>query len=159
MTTLRRQSVVNGGLQFILRVEQEDGSFRESEFLYPNGIQDYIRELSDGVALTEPVFWHLETEGRDRADKPDYKVRADIAFCVVRGGGSTEYYHNSSFLEYGGAPDKALRSSFPYVIDRYLRKNGKYNKNESKVTAADVTDSLIAIINSSSKIHSSRVRI
>ena len=65
-----------------------------------------------------------------------------------------EYYHNSSFLEYGGSPDKAVRSSFVYAIDNYLKTNNLYNKNEKKIVFSDVEDSLVLIINSFSTITS-----
>jgi DNA gyrase subunit B len=56
-----------------------------------------------------------------------------------------EHYHNSSYLEYGGSPDKAIRSAFVTAFDRYLRQNNKYNKDESRVTFGDIQDSLVFI--------------
>ena len=58
-----------------------------------------------------------------------------------------EYYHNSSWLEHGGAPDKAVRSAFVSAIDAYLKQNNKYNKSESKVTYQDIFDSLVLVTN------------
>ena len=66
--------------------------------------------------------WHLETVGRDRADKDDYKLKADISFCVSNTVTATEYYHNSSFLEYGGSPEKALKSAFVSQFDAYAKQ-------------------------------------
>ena len=62
-------------------------------------------------------------------------------------GGCTEYYHNSSWLEHGGAPDKAVRSAFVSAIDSYLKQIGKYQKNESKISFQDVFDSLVLVTN------------
>ena len=148
-STLRRQAVVNGGIRFVLRYEEE-GGVSENEYYYENGISDYVAEFTEGNALTEPVVWSLETRGRDREDKPEYKLKADIAFCCSKTTNTTEYYHNSSYLEYGGAPDKAVRSAFVYAVDRYLRAQGKYNKNEDKITFPDVAENLVVIVNSSS---------
>ena len=152
--TMRRQSVVNAGICFTLRLQGNDGKFEEQKFLYENGISDYISELAGDTALTQPVLWHLETQGRDREDKPDYKLKADFSFCVSNVINATEYYHNSSFLEYGGSPDKAVKVAFVYAIDKYLRAQGKYNKNDSKITFADVADSLLLVINSASTMTS-----
>ena len=149
-TTLKQQAVVNGGLTFRLRMEREDGSFDESEYRYENGVSDYIRELAGENSVTEPVLWSMETTGRDREDKPEYRMRAEIAFCLMKTGGIAEYYHNSSFLEHGGCPDRAVRTGFTYAIDKYLKAQGKYNKNEQRITYQDVAESLTVVISSAS---------
>ena len=147
--TLRRQAFVNAGIHFELEIEGEKGKFEHFEYYYENGVADYISEITEGIAITSPVLWHLETKGRDRADMDDYKVKADITFCFAKSGMS-EYYHNSSFLEYGGAPDKAVRNAFFYAIDKFIRAQNKYNKNEPKISFADIQDNLAIIINSAS---------
>ena len=150
VSTMHRQAVVNAGITFVLRLEREGGDFEESTYFYKNGIADYIGELSGDASLTEPILWHLETRGRDRADKPEYAMRADVAFTVMKSGGTAEYYHNSSFLEYGGSPDRAVRTAFTFALDKYLRAQGKYNKTEAKITYPDVAESLTVIISSAS---------
>ncbi len=149
VNTLRRQAFVNAGLRFILEIEKDNGKFETSEFYYEKGISDYILEITEGIAVTNPVTWSMETMGRDRADMPDYKVKADITFCFTQSG-TAEYYHNSSFLEHGGAPDKAVRTAFVYAIDKYIKAQNKYQKNESKISFADIQDNLTIIINSAS---------
>ena len=152
--TMRRQSVVNAGISFVLRIEKEDKGFEEHTFLYPNGISDYIGELAGEASMTAPYNWHLETKGRDREDKPEYKLKADFSFCVSNSVNVIEYYHNSSFLEHGGSPDKAVKLGFAYALDKYIKNVGKYNKNESKITFNDVSDCLILVINSFSTVTS-----
>ncbi len=146
--TIRRQSVVNAGICFTLRLETEKGEFEEQKFLYENGLSDYISELAGDTAMTAPVLWHLETQGRDRADMPDYKLKADFTFCVSNTVNALEYYHNSSFLEHGGSPDKAVKNAFVYALDKYLKAMGKYNKTESKITFMDIADCLLLVSNS-----------
>ena len=152
--TLKRQSVVNPGICFVLKVENEDGGFTAQEFLYENGISDYVNELAKDTALTQPVLWHLETSGRDRADKDEYKLKSDFSFCVSNTVNVIEYYHNSSFLEHGGAPDKAVRVAFTYALDKYLKNAGKYNKTEAKITFNDIAECLIYVSNSFSTLTS-----
>ena len=150
-TTLHRQAVINAGITFLLRTEQENGRFTEKTFYYENGLSDYIAEVTAGNALTAPVLWHLETEGRDREDKPSYRLRADITFAVTNAAvARTEYYHNSSYLEYGGSPDKAVRNGFTAALDQFIRAQGKYNKNESKISFNDIADCLFVIVSSAS---------
>ena len=108
---MKRQAVVNAGVTFRLRNETAPGKFDTQEFLYENGIADYIRELAGDDALTEPVFWEAERRGRDRADKPEYKVKLSVALCFSNRTAVCEYYHNSSYLEHGGSPEKATRSA------------------------------------------------
>ena len=145
---MKRQAVVNAGVTFRLRNETAPGKFDTQEFLYENGIADYIRELAGDDALTEPVFWEAERRGRDRADKPEYKVKLSVALCFSNRTAVCEYYHNSSYLEHGGSPEKATRSALVSAIDKYLRDNNKYTKGESKITFPDVQDCLILVSNS-----------
>ena len=144
---MKRQAVVNAGVTFRLRNETAPGKFDTQEFLYENGIADYIRELAGDDALTEPVFWEAERRGRDRADKPEYKVKLSVALCFSNRTAVCEYYHNSSYLEHGGSPEKATRSATVSAIDKYLRDNNKYTKGESKITFPDVQDCLILVSN------------
>ena len=150
---MHRQAVVNSGIKFVLKVETDKG-FEEKEFFYENGIADYIKELAGENTMTAPVLWKLETKGRDRDDKEDYKLKAEFSFCVSNTANALEYYHNSSFLEHGGAPDKAVRSAFVYALDKYIKTKGKYTKTESKITFNDVADCLVLVINSFSTITS-----
>ena len=147
--TLRRQAFVNAGIKFLLYVETAKGKFEESEFYYQNGVTDYIAEVTDGIQITSPVSWKIETKGRDREDLPDYKFKAEITFCFAKDG-KREYYHNASYLEYGGAPDRAVRNAFTYAIDKYIKGQNKYNKNESKISFDDIADNLAIIVNSAS---------
>ena len=147
--TLRRQAFVNAGIKFILEIETSKDKFEKSEFYYENGIADYIAEITDGITLTNPVLWRIETKGRDREDMPDYKLKAELTFCFAKSG-MKEYYHNSSYLEYGGAPDKAVRNAFTAVIDKFIKNQNKYTKNESKISFDDISDNLAVIINSAS---------
>ena len=131
---MKRQAVVNAGVTFRFRNETEPGRFEEAEFLYENGIMDYVTELAGEGSLTAPVFWQTEKKGRDRADKPEYKVKLSVACCFSNKVNVIEHYHNSSWLEHGGSPEKAAKSAFVSAIDKYLRDQGKYQKSEGKIT-------------------------
>ena len=146
LDTLKRQAVVNAGVTFRFR-NQAGGKFETTDFCYEHGILDYITELTEGNAFTMPQFWETERKGRDREDKPEYKVKITASLCFSRSMSRLEYYHNSSWLEHGGAPDKAVRNAFVYAIDAYLKQNGKYVKNESKITFQDVADCLVLVTN------------
>ena len=146
LDVLKRQAVVNAGVTFRFRSEK-DGKFETTEFCYQQGILDYVTELTEGKAMTMPQFWEAERKGRDRVDMNDYKVKISAAFCFSNQVSRLEYYHNSSWLEYGGAPDKAVRNAFVYAIDAYIKSVGKYTKNESKITFQDVADCLVLVTN------------
>ena len=143
---LKRQAVVNAGVTFRLR-DQVSGNFETTEFRYENGIIDYVKELAGDDPLTQPVFWQTERKGRDRADKPEYKVKLSVAFCFSNRVQVIEHYHNSSWLEHGGSPEKAVKSAFVSAIDGWLKQNGKYQKNESKITFNDIQDALVLVSN------------
>ena len=145
---LKRQAVVNPNLLFVYRKEQEDGSFAEQHFLYENGISDYVHEIAGDTALTSIQTWSCQREGRDREDKPDYKVKLSVALTFSNRIQKVEYYHNSSFLEHGGSPERAVKQALVSQIDSYLKQNNKYLKNEGKVTFTDVEDCLILVSSS-----------
>ena len=144
--TLHRQAVVNAGVTFRFR-NQNGSRFDVTEYVYENGILDYVNEIAHESPLTSPYFISAERRGRDREDKPEYKVKLSAAFCFSNKVKAIEYYHNSSWLEYGGAPEKAARSAFVYAIDAYIKKIGKYQKNESKINFQDVADCLVLVTN------------
>jgi len=152
--TVKKQAVCNAGLTFLLRFQNEDGSFDEEKYFYENGIADYLNECIGLDAMTTIQSISADRKGRDREDKPEYKVKLNIVFCFSNTKQMLEYYHNSSFLEYGGSPDKAVKTAFVYQIDAYLKQNNKYLKNESRITFQDVADCLALISNSYSTITS-----
>jgi len=164
---MRRQAVINGGLTLKLRFQKEDDTWNEHQFLYPEGILDYVRQIaqispenevdeSDGKVgvLTVPVFWEGEKRGKDREDKAEYDLKITASFCFSAKNQKLEYYHNSSWLEHGGSPEKAVKSSFVRAIDGYLKAGGKYNKNEAKIGFQDVEDCLILVTNCFSNVAS-----
>ena len=144
---LKRQAVVNPGIQFLLRVQEGKG-FQETTYYYENGIRDYVEELAGGQALTPVQFWTAERTGRDRADKADYRVKLGVALCFSNKLSLTEYYHNSSHLEHGGSPEKAVKAALVYQIDAWLKAAGKYLKNEGKISYQDVEDCLVLVSSS-----------
>lgn len=150
---LKRQAIVNAGIKFVFR-NQVGRSFETQEFLYDNGIEDHVKELVGDTGMTTVQTWQTERKVRDRDDKDEYKCKINISLAFSNKVNTTEYYHNSSFLEHGGAPEKAVRNAFVYMIDNYLKQNSKYTKNESKITFADVEDCLIIVISSFSSVTS-----
>ena len=146
LDVLKRQAVVNAGVTFRFR-NQVGGKFETTDFKYENGIVDYVSELAGENSLTQPVFWQTERRGRDREDKPEYKVKLSVSFCFSNTVQVIEHYHNSSWLEHGGSPEKAVKSAFVSGIDAYLRGQNKYQKNESKITWADIEDCLVLVSN------------
>ncbi len=150
---MKRQAIVNAGVEFIFR-NQNGRSFDTTSFNYVNGVVDHVAEIIGEDGLTSVQHWETECKTRDRDDKPEYKCKMDIAVAFSNKVNLTEYYHNSSWLEHGGAPDKAVRNAFVYQIDSYLKQNNKYNKTESKIKYDDVEDSLICVISSFSSVSS-----
>ena len=144
---LKRQAVVNAGVTFRFREETAPNKFSTTDFQYENGILDYVTELAGEEPLTQPVFWKTERKGRDRADKPEYKVKLSVSFCFSNKVSVIEHYHNSSWLEHGGSPEKAMKSAFVSAIDSYLKQQGKYQKNEAKITFNDIQDALVLVSN------------
>ncbi len=148
---IKKQAIVNAGLKFELYDEESDEVL---EFLYPDGIKDYLEEVNLGKNFTQIQYFEQEGRGRDREDKPEYKVKAQVAFAFNNEINVMEYYHNSSFLEHGGAPERAVKNAFVYEIDKYIKKENKYTKTEKKITFQDIQDSLVVVVNSFSTVTS-----
>ena len=144
---IRRQAIVNDGLLFIFR-EQQGNRFIEKEFCYTDGINDYINDFAGEDAMTTVQTWSTERKGKDREDKPEYRVKIRSALCFSNKKTLKEYYHNSSWLEHGGAPEKAVRSAFVSQIEAYIKQQNKYTKNESRITFADIEECLILVVSS-----------
>lgn len=147
LDTIKRQAIVNPGIKFILKNETPTG-FDTYEFLYEQGIADHVREIAGDDSLTSIQVWQTERRGRDREDKPEYKVKIQAALCFHNKKKAIEYYHNSSWLEHGGSPERAVKVAFVSQIDAYLKQSGKYKQNESKITFQDVEDCLILVVSS-----------
>lgn len=141
---LRRQAIVNDGVEFLLRVEGEDG-FEEKTFVYAEGINDYLREVVGEQSLTTPQFWNTQRMGKDREDKEEYKLKMNVAFTFSKEVQFIEHYHNSSWLEHGGSPEDAMKKAFLSQIDSYLKNNNKYNKGEKSVKWDDIADCFVFI--------------
>lgn len=153
MDILKRQAIVNAGVEFIFR-NQNGRSFDVTNYNYINGIEDHVKEIVGDNGLSSVQTWETERKVRDRADKPEYKCKICASLCFSNKVNQTEYYHNSSWLEHGGAPEKAVKNAFVYMIDSYLKQNNKYNKTEGKINFADVDDCLVICISSFSSITS-----
>lgn len=145
---LKKQAIVNAGVTFILKNQTGKNSFETFEYKYDNGITDYINEVVGENALTSVQTWQTERTGRDREDLKDYRVKINAVLCFSNKVKLKEYYHNSSFLEYGGAPEKAVRNAFVYSIDSYIKTSGKYLKSDAKIKFEDVEECLAIIISS-----------
>ena len=145
--TLKRQAIVNDGLLFEFR-EQQGNRYITQEIIYKNGIVDYVNEKVGEEKLTSVQFWSAERKGRDRDDKPEYKVKINAALTFSNRHTLKEYYHNSSWLEYGGAPERAVRNAFVYQIDAYIKQTNKYKNGESKITFSDIEECLVLVISS-----------
>lgn len=150
---MKRQAIVNAGVEFVFR-NQNGRSFDVTNFNYVNGIEDHIKEVVGEDGLSSVQTWETERKVRDRDDKPEYKCKIGVSLAFSNKVNLTEYYHNSSWLEYGGAPEKAVKNAFVYMIDNYLKQNNKYNKTESKINFADVQDCLVICISSFSSVTS-----
>ena len=143
--TLKKQAIVNAGVTFMLHDEESGENY---SYCYPDGIAGYLGEICGEGALSPVLFFETSTSGRDREDKPEYRLKIQVSFCFHNDINILEYYHNSSCLEHGGSPDRAVRNAFVYEIDRCLRQRSKYTKDEAKVTFSDIQESLALVTNS-----------
>lgn len=146
--TIKRQSIVNDGIKFVFKNQISSASFDTKEYCYENGIQDYVKDIAGDKAFTTPQYWECERVGKDREDLNEYKLKIKAALCFSLDTQLKEYYHNSSFLEHGGAPEKAFKSAFVSQINAYLKANNKYNKTDSQINIQDIEECIIFVVSS-----------
>ena len=148
MQTMKRQAIVNDGIKFVFKNQITTSQFETTEYCYENGIQDYVKELAGETAFTTPQYWECEREGKDREDLDTYKLKIKASLAFSQKTQLKEYYHNSSFLEHGGAPEKAFRSAFVNQINAYMKANNKYNKTDAQINVQDVEECVIFVVSS-----------
>jgi len=146
--TIKRQAIVNDGIKFVFKNQINSASFDTKEYCYENGIQDYVKDIAGDKAFTTPQYWECERVGKDREDLNEYKLKIKAALCFSLDTQLKEYYHNSSFLEHGGAPEKAFKSAFVSQINAYLKANNKYNKTDSQINIQDIEECIIFVVSS-----------
>ena len=144
---IRRQAIVNNRVHFELKNEIK-GGFETYEYYYEDGITDYVKEIVEEDAISSVQFWQTERSGKDREDLPEYKVRLNVALTFSNKKQLIEYYHNSSWLEFGGSPDKAVTNALVYQIDAYLKANNLYAKTDPKIKFQDIADCLVLVSSS-----------
>jgi len=146
--TIKRQAIVNDGIKFVFKNQISSASFDIKEYCYENGIQDYVKDIAGDKAFTTPQYWECERVGKDREDLNEYKLKIKASLCFSLDTQLKEYYHNSSFLEHGGAPEKAFKSAFVSQINAYLKANNKYNKTDSQINIQDIEECIIFVVSS-----------
>ena len=146
--TIKRQAIVNDGIKFVFKNQISSTQFETEEYCYENGIKDYVSELAGDKAFTTPQYWECERYGKDRDDLDEYKLKIKASVCFSLHTQLKEYYHNSSFLEHGGAPEKAFKSAFVNQINAYLKANNKYNKTDSQISIQDIEECVIFVVSS-----------
>lgn len=146
--TIKRQAIVNDGIKFVFKNQISSASFDTKEYCYENGIQDYVKDIAGDKAFTTPQYWECERVGKDREDLNEYKLKIKASLCFSLDTQLKEYYHNSSFLEHGGAPEKAFKSAFVSQINAYLKANNKYNKTDSQINIQDIEECIIFVVSS-----------
>ena len=151
---IKHQAIVNSGVHFILKNQIKGGTFETFEYFYENGISDYVKEIAGEGALTSAQLFTGERMGRDRDDLPEYKVKMNFALTFSNKVQLIEYYHNSSWLEFGGSPDDAVKTAFVYQIDSYIKQNNKYTKSDAKIKFQDIADCLVLVSSSFSTVTS-----
>ena len=146
--TIKRQAIVNDGIKFVFKNQISSASFDTKEYCYENGIQDYVKDIAGDKAFTTPQYWECERAGKDREDLNEYKLKIKASLCFSLDTQLKDYYHNSSFLEHGGAPEKAFKSAFVSQINAYLKANNKYNKTDSQINIQDIEECIIFVVSS-----------
>jgi len=140
---LRRQAMLHSGLEFVYFHEQLGSPI---SIKYDNGLQEFIKSITNKPILKEPIEFLGEAEGTDDAEKnPDkYKVKMRLAIQFSREASLVELYHNGSHLYEGGVTLDALKVALVKAFEDHAKDIGKLNKTD-KFMFKDIEEILVAI--------------
>lgn len=141
---LNHQSIINGGVE--LEYINKEG--KVTSYKHEN-TQEYILSISEDKNLT-PVFHITDEDEECREEEQNegeesFSVLLDLYFTFNNHVNKIDLYHNSSFLEDGGSPENAIKTSFLNVFNKFVKDEGLLKKGEKNLIFEDITQSLIFI--------------
>jgi DNA gyrase subunit B len=139
---LRELAFLNPGVKISL---QEDKNNQKEEFLFENGISEYVTYLNQNKTclIEEPIYFTGEAE----AETGNGNIVAEVAFTYNDSFSDQLYaYANSIHNIEGGTHLSGFRTALTRVINNYARQNDLLKEKELSLTGDDVREGLTAVI-------------
>ena len=139
---LRELAFLNPGVKISL---QEDKNNQKEEFLFENGISEYVSYLNQNKTclIQEPIYF----TGEAAAETGNGNIVAEVAFTYNDSFSDQLYaYANSIHNIEGGTHLSGFRTALTRVINNYARQNDLLKEKELSLTGDDVREGLTAVI-------------
>ena len=139
---LRELAFLNPGVKISL---QEDKNNQKEEFLFENGISEYVTYLNQNKTclIEKPIYFTGEAE----AETGNGNIVAEVAFTYNDSFSDQLYaYANSIHNIEGGTHLSGFRTALTRVINNYARQNDLLKEKELSLTGDDVREGLTAVI-------------
>jgi DNA gyrase subunit B len=145
-TRLRELSFLNPGIRITLRDERED-SAREEEFLYKDGIAEFVRQMSQNKELVHPepitLKGHrmVDYEGNDEAVFVDAVLQYTDSFNE-----NTLCFANSIPNPDGGTHYSGMRGALTKAINQHAKSNNLLKDKDPAITGDDCREGMICVL-------------
>lgn len=139
---LRELAFLNPGVKISLH---EDTNDQKEEFLFENGISEYVSYLNQNKTclIEEPIYFISEAP----AETGEGTIIAEVAFTYNDSFTDQLYaYANSIHNVEGGTHLSGFRTALTRVINNYARQNDLLKEKDISLTGDDVREGLTAVI-------------
>ncbi len=154
-TRFQQMAFLNKGLRIALTdlreqdpVENAEGELvappvPHDEFMYENGIQDYVQHLNAAKRsdLVNEEIISFEAEDTDR------KIAAEVAMqWTTSYSESVHTYANTINTHEGGTHEEGFRAALTTLVNRYAREKNILREKDDNLSGDDVREGLTAVI-------------
>ena len=139
---LRELAFLNPGVKISLK---EDKSSREENFIFEDGISEYVMYLNQNKNILTPQ--PISFSGEAPAETGEGTIILDVALIYNDSFADQLYaYANSIHNVEGGTHLSGFRTALTRVINNYARQNDLLKEKELSLTGDDVREGLTAVV-------------
>jgi DNA gyrase subunit B len=147
----QQMAFLNKGLLLVLTDERAeidgaddaDGVGARNEYLYENGLVDYVEYLNSAkkADLVNAEIISFESEDSNR------KIALEVAMQWTTGyTESVHTYANTINTHEGGTHEEGFRAALTSLVNRYAREKGILKEKDENLSGDDVREGLTAVI-------------
>nr|WP_281350583.1 DNA topoisomerase (ATP-hydrolyzing) subunit B [Arthrobacter zhaoguopingii] len=116
---------------------------RQVEYLYENGLLDYVRHLNSSkrVEVIHEDIIGFETEDTDRKIAVEVALQWTTAYSE-----SVHTYANTINTHEGGTHEEGFRAAMTTLINKYARDKNIIKEKDDNLTGDDIREGLTAVI-------------
>lgn len=116
---------------------------RREEFLYEQGLVDYVQFLNSSkrIEVVHPEIISFESEDTERRIALEVAMQWTTAYSE-----SVHTYANTINTHEGGTHEEGFRAALTTLVNRYAREKGLLKEKEENLSGDDVREGLTAVV-------------